>query len=413
MQRYSVSQVNQFIKSILAAEEILYGICIYGEISDFVHHAKSGHFYFRLRDEESSLKCVMFESHASKVAFEPENGMRVILRGDLQVYHRDGVYQLYCIDLQPDGIGSQALLLEQRKEKLMREGLFNPDKKRPLPDIPDVIGVITSETGAALQDIKQTLSRRLPMAELLLYPALVQGEGASASIQKAIRHAAKNPNLSLLIIGRGGGGKQDLAVFNEEEVVRAVAGFPVPVISAVGHEVDVTLTDFAADVRAATPTAAAELATPIPQEDLKKNIDKLCKFMYNNVEEKWRAAFQRLEWTSGQLHRLSPEKKLQMMAKRLASNQKRLSREWEQSLKRRENALNSYLNLLETLSPVQTLKRGYSFTFLDGKPIMSIEKATVGAKMATRVKDGTIYSEVTEIAWESEENNGNEKGYDL
>ena len=257
----SVSQINGYLKDLLEEDVQLKSIYVRGEISNFVHHVKSGHFYFTLKDKRSALRAVMFKWNASRLRFMPKNGMNIILFGSVNFYERDGVCQLLCVDMQPDGLGALYMAYEQLKEKLAREGLFDPAHKKPLPPFPQRIGVVTAKTGAALQDIIHILSRRYPLAELVLYPALVQGDLAPDSLVKAI-DAAGRDKPDVLIVGRGGGSLEDLWAFNDERVARAVYDCPVPVISAVGHEVDYTICDLVADLRAPTPSAAAELCAP-------------------------------------------------------------------------------------------------------------------------------------------------------
>lgn len=261
-QAVTVTQLNRYIKAKLSLDPKLSGLTVKGELSNFKCHQKSGHFYFTLKDEFCAVKAVMFRQNASRVRFAPEDGMKVIVTCSVQVYERDGVYQLYCEAMQPDGIGELYLAFEQRKEKLQKEGLFDPAHKRPLPRYPKRIGVVTSKTGAALQDILNILRRRYPIAEVVLFSALVQGEEAPASIVQGIRSAGKCSDLDVLIVGRGGGSMEDLWAFNDEAVAHAAYDSPVPVVSAVGHEVDFTILDFVADLRAPTPSAAAELCTP-------------------------------------------------------------------------------------------------------------------------------------------------------
>lgn len=397
MQKYSVSQVNDFIRNILAAEEILYGISIYGEITNFVHHGRSGHFYFNIKDGQSTLKCVMFENNASKVPFVPEDGMQVLLRGDLRVYHRDGVYQLYCISMQQEGVGEQAISFEEIKNRLLAEDLFDEKKKRPLPKIPETVGVITSKSGAALQDILRVFQRRLPMAEIRLFPAQVQGEGAPKSILQALSKASKDKDLDILILGRGGGAKDDLGAFNNEDVVRAVASFPVPVISAIGHEVDSTLTDFAADLRAATPTAAAELATPLDNDTLRKNIDKICKILYNCINSKLEEGENFLKWRSQSLRSFSPQRMIQRQDKKVKAVFYRIQKEVSRLFEEKDRKLLSRLEMLDSLSPSRVLKRGYSVTFNGSCAIRCVDEVKNGDTIRTKLTDGTIYSSVTEI----------------
>ncbi len=260
IQPVTVSFLNDYIKQLISSDEGLQAVFVCGEISNFTAH-RSGHLYFSLKDENSLIKTVMFRSAASSLRFRPQSGMRVLVYGNVSVYTRDGQYQLYVSHMEPDGIGALALQYEQLKANLQAEGLFDQARKKPLPTFPSKIGVITSPTGAAVRDIMTVLRRRYPIASVLLYPASVQGAEAPPELIRAMQHMA-HTDVDVIIIGRGGGAPEDLFAFNDEALVRTVASCPIPVISAVGHEVDFTLCDFAADMRAATPSAAAEIAVP-------------------------------------------------------------------------------------------------------------------------------------------------------
>ena len=262
----SVSQLNFFIKSMFESEPRLQRVPVSGEISNFVCHYQSGHLYFSLKDEKSTVKVVMFRSHAARIRFQPKNGMKVVVTGRVSVFERDGQYQIYADSMFPDGAGALALAFEQLKDKLSREGLFDENNKKPIPRFPRTIGVVTAKTGAAVRDILHILCRRWPMAEVLLAPVLVQGDLAAPMIAAAISKLNDLHACDVIIVGRGGGSMEDLWSFNEEILVRAVASSEIPVISAVGHETDFTLCDFAADLRAPTPSAAAELAVPDQSE---------------------------------------------------------------------------------------------------------------------------------------------------
>ena len=258
----TVVQLNTYIKTLLDTDENLNNLYVVGEISNFTDHYRTGHYYFTLKDENAVIKCVMFRGANSRLRFKPENGMRVVVRGRVSVYERDGQYQLYADDMQPDGLGALNLAFEQLKKRLEAEGLFNAEHKQPIPRYPSRIGVITSPTGAAVRDITNVLSRRFPSSVMVFCPVQVQGDSAAGQIADAIRRFNAGPYADALIVGRGGGSIEELWAFNEEQVARAVFDSKIPIISAVGHETDFTICDFVADLRAPTPSAAAELAVP-------------------------------------------------------------------------------------------------------------------------------------------------------
>ena len=263
---FTVSQLNFYIKSVVDSDANLENIFLTGEISNFTDHYQSGHFYFSLKDNKSVVKAVMFAGFARRVKFRPQNGMKVIVRGRVAVYEAAGVYQVYVEDMQPDGVGALNLAFEQLKEKLLKEGLFDPQKKKPLPKYPQKVGVITSETGAVFWDIQNVMKRRFPLAEIVFQPVLVQGEGAAEQIVSAIKKFNNDALCDVLIVARGGGSIEDLWAFNDEILARTIADSKIPIISAVGHETDFTICDFVADLRAPTPSAAAELAVPDMQK---------------------------------------------------------------------------------------------------------------------------------------------------
>ena len=288
---YSVREITRRIKDLFEENNDLQDVWIRGELSNFTHHS-SGHMYFTLKDENSRMRAVMFAGNNRFLRFIPKNGARVIIRGSITIYERDGQYQLYAREMQPDGIGSLYLAYEQLKEKLANEGLFDPRNKKEIPLYPQTIGVITSPTGAAIRDIITTIRRRYPLGRILLLPVLVQGEQAAASISWAIAEMNRRMEADVLIIGRGGGSIEELWAFNEEIVARSIFHSQIPVISAVGHETDFTISDFVADIRAATPTAAAELAVPHMQE-LRENIRRLegRYFSHHPSNEGWKKPF--------------------------------------------------------------------------------------------------------------------------
>ena len=291
----TVSALNHYVKMLLDANDRLFDIALRGEIANFVQNARSGHCYFSLRDEASSVKAVMFRADARRLAFRPEEGMRVVVRCRATLYERDGAFQLYVNDMFPDGVGAAQLALEQLKAKLEQEGLFAPEHKKPLPTFPKCIGVVTSKTGAALQDIRNVLTRRWPSVQLLLCPVTVQGFEAAQQVADAIRKLDQRKEVDEIIVARGGGSREDLWVFNAEVIARAAYRCKKPLISAIGHEIDYTILDFVADRRAPTPSAAAELAVPDREEqkrilldlqqNIRKNMQNRLDLCYNGLEQ--------------------------------------------------------------------------------------------------------------------------------
>lgn len=384
----TVSQLNRYISFKMKEDKNLRGILVSGEISGFTHHIKSGHFYFTLKDREGAIKAVMFSSMASRLKFMPENGMRVIVSANVQVYERDGVYQLYVNDIQPDGIGALYLAFEQLKEKLLYEGIFDEAHKKPIPEMPRKIGIITSPGAAALQDMLNILSRRYPIAEVTIFPALVQGEQAPESLCRAIEHA-DSAGLDLLICGRGGGSAEDLAAFNSEALARCIYACSTPIISAVGHETDTSIADLAADLRAPTPSAAAELAVP----DMSVLYDRLsaAENMLNKaMEGRLSAGAHKLEMLSKRLESAAPFGRLSAIREKLSVNSERLDTAYKLSLQRASAAISERAARLDGLSPLKILSRGYSLVYKDGAVVDTAEKLSVGDRIEIRLSDGTV-----------------------
>lgn len=354
----TVSQINTYLKSVIDGDEHLQNIYVSGEISNFTNHYRTGHFYFTLKDEHAALKAVMFRSAAQRVRFAPEDGMRVIIRGSLSLFERDGVYQLYCEDMQPDGVGALSVAFEQRKKKLAAMGLFDPAHKKPIPRLPLRVGVITSPTGAAVHDIQTVLERRFPLAEIVFAPVQVQGELAAPQISDAIARFNRSRAADVLIVGRGGGSAEDLWAFNEELVAHAVYDSEIPVISAVGHETDTTIIDFVADLAAPTPSAAAELAVPDRREvlfELDKQLDELTILVVDQVE-RIRSDIAR---SAALLQSRSPEHFLNVYTSSLAVLQTRLSAAALRKVDGFVADLAVLAEQLESASPLKTMKRGF------------------------------------------------------
>lgn len=380
----TVSQINGYVKKILDHNIVLNNVWVKGEISNFKHHY-SGHMYITLKDEGGVLKAVMFKGSAQSLAFEPSDGMKVLARGRVSVYEAGGAYQLYIEEMIPDGVGELYIAYEQLKKRLEEEGLFSPEHKKPIPQFPKSVGVVTASTGAAVRDIINVITRRYPLAEIVLYPAQVQGTGAAQSIAGAIEYFNAAGGVDTLIVGRGGGSIEDLWAFNEEITARAIFNSKIPVISAVGHETDFTIADFVADLRAPTPSAAAEIAVPSVIE-LRNRINTDKNRISQNIA-------QRIESSRLLLKRFkmrTPKEKIDDYSLRLDA----LMHSMENSLRMKtmsmKNQLAERAAKLDALSPLQTLSRGYSIpTTEDGSVIRSAEELTEGMEFTLRLKDGS------------------------
>lgn len=388
----TVTQINKYIGFILKGDKNLQGIMIKGEISNFVRHFRSGHIYFTLKDEESSLKAVMFAQAASRLKFEPEDGMSVIVSGSLGVYERDGVYQIYVNDIIPEGAGAANTALEQLKKKLAKEGIFDQAHKRPIPAMPRKIGVVTSLSGAAVRDIINVLTRRYPLCEVYAVNALVQGEEAPDSICRGIIRA-ESAACDVIIVGRGGGSSEDLGAFNTEKVTRAVYGSKVPVISAVGHETDFTLVDLAADMRAPTPSAAAELASP-SIDSLYDRLETFSKRSEKTVLGRLGSMNDRLTALSARLSAQSPENRLRLAGERIESLGRRNNAAMERIMDRLEARLAQNAARLDSLSPLKVLSRGYSLVYKDEKLLSSAEKLSKGDRIRLHFGSGGAEAEI-------------------
>ncbi len=394
---FSVSDIAQYVKALISRDGVLDGIWVSGEISNFKHHIKSGHFYFSLKDEKASIRAIMFRGDASKLQFEPENGMKVLVFCSVRLYERDSVVQLYCSHMEPQGVGALQIAFEQLKNKLEAEGLFAPEYKKPIPKYPKKIGVVTSKTGAALQDILNILRRRFPVVTVVLSPALVQGENAPASVARAIARCALVPDLDVIIVGRGGGSIEDLWAFNTEEVARAIFSCKVPIISAVGHETDFTISDFVADLRAPTPSAAAELATP-DLTSLHKTIDNMQILLYNYSSRLLSAKGDRLAYFNKALAANSPARKNKLYLGALRQQYLRLNAAAAGMLKEKEKALTSQSSKLESLSPLAVLSRGYTITYAGENTLVeAANQVEAGDTLTTLTGKGKIISEVVKI----------------
>lgn len=410
----SVSQLNRYIKSLFEQNIQLKDVFIRGEISNFKGQYASGHFYFTLKDKDSSIKAIMFRNYASQVHFVPENGMTVLVRGEVGVYDRDGVYQIYCREMQPDGIGDLSLAFEQLKKKLLAEGLFDTEKKKPIPRFPQVIGIITAKTGAALQDMLNILKRRYPLATVLIRSVLVQGEKSAADLCAAVRQMDELGQCDLLIIGRGGGSLEDLWSFNDETLAREIFRCRTPVISAVGHEIDYTICDFVADMRAPTPSAAAELAVP-DQTDLQFQLLSYERQMTQKLESKIQclendfgkqrrivdhfnrrfAVLQaKLETYQSHLSLRAPDLRLKREKARVKEQSDRLQASVFRRLEREENRLKNATSMLNTLSPLQVMTRGFSVVTVKGKVVSSAAHLKLEEQVRLHMLDGTACAKI-------------------
>ena len=388
----TVAQINRYISFKIKEDRNLQGIMVRGEISNFTCHYRSGHLYFTLKDKDCALKAVMFASAASRLKFQPEDGMAVIVSGSISVYERDGAYQLYVTDIQPDGAGAASVALEQLKKKLSKEGIFDTAHKRPLPVMPAKIGAVTSVSGAAVRDIVNVLSRRYPIGELYLANALVQGENAPDSICRGILKA-EAAGCDVIIVGRGGGSLEDLNAFNSEKVAYAIYNCKVPVISAVGHETDFTIADLAADMRAPTPSAAAELAAPQVQQFYEK-LEILERRMKNGALAVTDRAGDRLVSLNSRLSVQSPENRLKIGGERLGGLEKRLELAVMKLIADREQLLARRAAQLDSLSPLKVLSRGYSLVYQGEKLLSTAESLSCGDKVRIRFGTGEAEAEI-------------------
>ena len=413
-----VSQVNSYIKEMLDTDGLLGSLCIRGELSNYKKYP-SGHHYFTLKDGQSQLKCVMFRSSAMRLRFRPENGMMVQAAGRITVYPRDGVYQLYCVAMTPEGAGDLAVAFEQLKKKLAAEGVFDPAHKKPLPAYPHRIAIITSAAGAAVHDMLRIIRHRYPLAEVKLLPVRVQGEEAAGEIARALDYANAHQVADLIITGRGGGSMEDLWAFNEEVVARAIYRSEIPVISAVGHEPDVTISDYVADLRAATPSNAAELCTP-DQQELEAHILGAKNRMVSLLNRQLKNCRTQLELRKNARVLQSPENYLAdrrqtldglteklagTMAQRLTKEAARLSLCQQQLGHAQAKVLSDQRKRLETtaarldaMSPLKVLSRGYSITENDrGIAVVSAKALKPGDHITVRFHQGSVLAQVEQV----------------
>ncbi len=393
---YSVSDINRLIKDVLDHVPMLSRVQVTGEISNFKRYP-SGHCYFTLKDGEAALKCVMFAGRARYLRFQPVNGNKVVASGQISVYERDGVYQLYVSSMSPQGAGALLEAYEKLKAKLAAEGLFAMERKRPLPLLPKRVGIVTSPAGAAVHDVITVSRRRDPGVKLYLYPVKVQGDGAAEEIVRAICFFNENHLADVLIVGRGGGSIEDLWAFNEEPVVRAVAASEIPVVSAVGHETDFTLCDFAADRRAATPSQAAEIVAP-DVESYRNGIAAMIAHGRDVLEKRISEERRRLSAVEGSWVFRHPERLFADEAQRLDQAMQKLVKGIEEQQKEKSRQLSLAAAKLQALSPLSVLVRGYSITQKrDRSVVKSVNDVAPGEPIMTRLSDGALISVVQQV----------------
>ena len=400
----SITQLNEYIRGKLDADTLLNGVAVRGEISNYKLYP-SGHHYFTLKDESSALKCVMFKGNAARLRFRPANGMQIIAMGKVSVFPRDGAYQLYCTAMAMDGIGDLYAAFEQLKAKLAAQGLFDPAHKKPLPKYPGTIGIITSSAGAAVHDMLRILRKRYPLSKVLLLPVRVQGAEAPGEIAAAINYANYYRLADLLIVGRGGGSIEDLWAFNDERVVHAIYQSQIPVISAVGHEPDVTISDFVADLRAATPSNAAELAVP-DQDALRQTLDSMSAAMATAMNRQLKAARQHLDVLSASPALRSPVGYFDQKRKALELLKNRLVSSENQNISRNNQKFIALTAALDAMSPLKVLTRGYAVAEnKDGQILRSVRQVNPGERITVSLADGAITAKVLDV-----KENGNESG---
>lgn len=395
-QIYEVSQINEYLKLRFEEDEFLSAVFIRGEISNYKLYP-SGHHYFSLKDANGAIRCVMFKGNAFRLRFRPENGMKVIAFGRISVFPRDGAYQLYCADMTPDGIGDLHVAFEQLKAKLQAQGLFSQERKKPLPKFPHRIAIVTSSAGAALRDMLRILRKRYPLCEVKLLAVRVQGEEAPGEIAAAIRYANRFRVADLIITGRGGGSIEDLWAFNDERVAYAIAESEIPVISAVGHEPDVTISDFVADLRAATPSNAAELAVP-DQLELRQQLDAKRSLLLTLMQKKLKQERQAVSSLAAARSLRSPINYLNDQRLRLDYTHRRLGAASTALLNQNREQFVRLTAKLDAMSPLKVLGRGYSVTLNEnGQLVKSVKAVKCGDSLTVRMSDGKLTAQVQEV----------------
>lgn len=391
----TVTQLNTYAKSVVEQDVTLSNVFVIGEISNFVDHYRSGHLYMSIKDNQSVISAVMFAGNASRLKFKPENGMSVIIRGRVSIYERDGRYQLYIDDMQPDGVGALAIAFEQMKEKLSKAGLFDVEHKMRIPEIPEKIGVISSPTGAAVQDVLNVLNRRFPVAEIVFAGVQVQGDNAAPTIIDAIKKLNKT-DVDVIIIARGGGSAEDLWPFNDEKLAYAIYDSQIPIISGVGHETDFTICDFVADLRAPTPSAAAELAVPDIREQ-KYYMSTLRSDLDNAIENHIKEKQYNLEQLTKSTVLKNPEKIIENCELYLDSLITKINMNFKDIFTKNSSDFAMLCSKLESLSPLKVLARGYSITKKDNNVIINSKDLSVGDSILIQFADGNAKAKITEV----------------
>lgn len=391
----SITQLNEYIRGRMDEDPLLAQVAVRGEISNYKLYP-SGHHYFTLKDEASALRCVLFKGNASRLRFRPENGMKIIAMGRVSVFPRDGAYQLYCTALAVDGVGDLYAAFEQMKKKLAAQGLFDPSHKKPIPRYPGTIGIVTSSAGAAIHDMLRILGKRYPLTQVRLFPVRVQGAGASQEIAAAIRYANHYKLADVLIVGRGGGSMEDLWAFNEEPVAYAIYESEIPVISAVGHEPDVTISDYVADMRAATPSNAAELAVP-DQDGLRQNLDAMSDTMTGTLSRQLKAARQHWQILSQSPVLRDPTGYLSQQRKNLELLANRMITAQNKQVSQHNQRYIAAVSKLDAMSPLKVLTRGYSMAQKEnGEIIRSVHQTEQGEQISVRLSDGKLIARILE-----------------
>lgn len=393
----TVTQINEYIKGIFDGSHFLSDVYVKSEISNFTNHYKTGHMYFTLKDEGGVLRAVMFRFNASELAFLPENGMKVIAHGRISSYVKDGSYQIYVDSMEPDGIGALYIAFEQLKEKLSAEGLFDPKYKKPIPKYPSKIGIVTSATGAAVRDMINVSRRRFPMTELILFPCLVQGDNAPEQIAQGIKFFNARCPVDTIIIGRGGGSLEELWAFNNEALARVIFASKIPIISAVGHETDFSISDFVSDLRAPTPSAAAELALPDYVKE-KEHLELISSVMRKDLLGRISTLRERIEQISRKRCLSSPSVFFDDKRIALDNLANRLLDKTDTVLSRKMSELQLRTASLEALNPLKVIARGYSAVYKsDGKLIKSVNDVAVDDEIEFKTVDGSVSATVTRI----------------